>query len=180
MMIKGSKVGLRAVEKEDLDQLKDWRNIPEFRKNFRETKELSSEHQNLWFESLQKTQAINFMFVIERLSDNELLGAAGLLYTNWAIRSADVSFYIGYEKKYIDEEGYAEDAAKVLFDYGFNELNLNKVWMELYEYDSKKLDFFKNKFKFKEDGKLRENCFYEGRYWDSFILSLLKKEFNES
>ena len=34
-MIKGKKVGLRAVEKQDLPILRDWRNIVEFRKNFR-------------------------------------------------------------------------------------------------------------------------------------------------
>ncbi len=34
VMIKGQKVGLRAVEKEDLPFLRDWRNIPDFRKQF--------------------------------------------------------------------------------------------------------------------------------------------------
>ena len=38
-MIKGKIVGLRSVEFKDLEQLKDWRNIPSFRKNFREFRE---------------------------------------------------------------------------------------------------------------------------------------------
>ena len=34
-MIKGKKITLRSVEFEDLEKLKDWRNNPYFRKNFR-------------------------------------------------------------------------------------------------------------------------------------------------
>ena len=38
-MIAGNKIGLRAVEKK-IYSLRDWRNIPEFRKHFREVREL--------------------------------------------------------------------------------------------------------------------------------------------
>ena len=48
--------------------------------------------------------------------------------------------------------------------------------MELCEFDSKKIEFFKNEFNFKQDGPLRENCYEEGKYWDSIIISLLKNE----
>ena len=175
-MIKGELVGLRAVEQEDLIHLRDWRNIPNFRKNFREVRELSLEDQNAWFDSLQKTKQINFMFVIVDLKTNEIIGAAGLLYTNWIIRSADYSFYIGHDQLYIGNDGRAEEATQLLLNYGFNDLNLNKVWMELYEYDEEKINFFMSKFKFKKDGLLRENCFHAGRYWDSLIISLLKSD----
>ena len=39
-MLKGKIVGLVAVEKEDLPCLKEWRNNSEFRKYFREYREL--------------------------------------------------------------------------------------------------------------------------------------------
>ena len=52
-MIKGKFIGLRAVEKEDLQLLRDWRNISSFRRNFREVRELSMYDQEKWFESLQ-------------------------------------------------------------------------------------------------------------------------------
>ena len=111
-MLKGNKVGLRAVEKTDLPFFKDWRNIPEFRKNFREVRELSLSDQEAWYESLQKTKHINYMFTIVDLEDDQPIGAAGLLYVNWIIRSADFSFYIGKNNSYIDNEGYSEDASK--------------------------------------------------------------------
>ena len=70
-MIKGNKVGLRALEKEDLNLLRDWRNLPSFRKNFREVRELSLSDQESWFESLQQTKHVNFMFIIVDLKSNE-------------------------------------------------------------------------------------------------------------
>mgnify|MGYP000415694275 CR=1 FL=1 len=175
-MIKGNKVGLRALEKEDLANLKEWRNIPAFRKHFREVRELSLADQEQWMVHLQNTRDKNFMFGIERLSDGKLIGACGLLYVNWVIRSADYSFYIGEEEAYIDDKGWAKEATELLLDYGFGSLNLNKVWMELYEFDKQKIEFFTQQFGFKQDGVLRDNCFEEGRYWDSVLISMLKNE----
>ena len=175
-MIKGNLVGLRAVEKDDLKLLRDWRNLTSFRKNFREVRELSLNDQESWFDSLQRTKHINFMFTIIDLKTNQPIGAAGLLYINWVIRSADFSFYLGEDEIYIGEDGRAEEATQILVDYGFNNLNLHKIWMELYEFDIQKIEFFTNKFNFKKDGLLRDNCFESGRYWNSHIISLIRDE----
>jgi RimJ/RimL family protein N-acetyltransferase len=170
-MIKGKFVGLRAVEKEDLKLLRDWRNISNFRRNFREVRELSLIDQEGWFDHLQKTKHINYMFTIVDLNTQKPIGAAGLLYINWIIRSADFSFYIGEDEAYIDDKGLAEEATQLLINYGFNNLNLHKIWMELYEFDKVKIDFFMTKFGFKKDGVLRDNCFEDGKYFDSFLIS---------
>ncbi|MFL0125240.1 GNAT family N-acetyltransferase [Tenacibaculum maritimum] len=145
-MITGKNIGLRAVEKEDLPYLRDWRNIPNFRKHFREVRELSLTDQEAWFESLQKTKHINYMFTIVDLKTNRPIGAGGILYINWIIRSGDFSFYIGEDEMYIGNDGKAKEAAELLIDYGFKNLNLHKIWMELYEFDTQKIDFFKNYF----------------------------------
>ena len=174
-MITGKLTGLRAVEKEDLVILRDWRNIPKFRKNFREVRELNLSNQEKWYYKSCVGNPNDFMFIIVDLNTNEQIGAAGLLYINWIIRSADFSFYIGKNKSYIDEEGFAKDAAEHLIDYGFSTLNLHKIWMELYEFDTKKINFFTKQLGFQKDGVLRDNCYEDGKYWDSYILSLLNK-----
>jgi RimJ/RimL family protein N-acetyltransferase len=175
-MLTGKKTGLRAVEKEDLSYLRDWRNIPAFRRNFREVRELNMHNQEQWF-AKTFSNPNDFMFTITDLENKEPIGAAGLLYINWIIRSADFSFYIGKNEWYIDDKGYAADAANLLISYGFNNLNLNKIWMELYEFDKKKIDFFTKEFNFKQDGLLRQNCFEDGKYHDSVIISLLKDDY---
>lgn len=177
-MIKGNLVGLRAVEITDLETLRNWRNNPAFRRNFREVREINMQNQQAWFERTNAS-ANDFMFVFENLESGETVGAGGLLYTNWIIRSADFSFYIGFENSYIDEKGFAEDAAALLIKYGFENLNLNKIWMELYEFDERKIKFFTEKFGFVREGTLRDNCFEDGKYWNSYIYSLLRREYEK-
>lgn len=178
-MIKGKLVGLRAVEREDLSLLRDWRNIPDFRKNFREVRELNMENQEKWFERIIENSKNDFMFIIERLKDKKPIGVCGLVYVNWIIRSTDFSFYIGDEAKYIDDDGYTEEAASLLLNYGFEDINMHKIWMELYEFDSKKIEFFTKKFDFSRDGLLRDNCFEGGKYYNSNIYSLLESEYKK-
>lgn len=175
-MIKGTKVGLRSIEKEDLGLLRDWRNIQHFRRNFREYRELNMVNQESWFGKVSVSPN-DFMFIIERLEDKVPLGVCGLLYINWIIRSADYSFYIGHKEAYIDPTGCAEEASHLLIGYGFKNLNLHKIWMELYEFDDRKINFFTQKFGFHQDGVLRDNCFEDGVYHNSYIFSLLSKEY---
>jgi len=137
-MIKGELVGLRAVEREDLRVMRDWRNLSEFRKNFREYRELNMEMQIKWFEKFVIEDNNTQMFIIERLKDSKSIGVCGLVYINWVIKSTDISFYIGEKKAYIDSLGYADEAFNLLMKYAFDQLNMHKLWTELYEFDTKK------------------------------------------
>ena len=176
-MLKGKLVSLHAVEKEDLQQFRDWRNNPEFSKHFREYRELNMRQQEIWFEEKVVQDNTTLMFSIRRNEDNELLGCCGFVYINWVHRHADLSLYIGWNDAYIDEEGYAEESCRLLLEYGFNELCLNKVWTEIYEFDEKKKVLY-DKFGFQQDGLLRQNYWYNGKWWDSRILSLLVSDFS--
>ncbi len=175
-MLKGGKVNLMPIEREDLPLLKYWRNLPEYRKYFREYKEINNEMQEKWYDNKVIDDNSTLMFSIKSIDNSQLLGCCGLCYINWIHRYADLSLYIGWNETYIDKEGYAEDSCKILFDYGFNELNLNKIWTEIYEFDDRKYELY-HKLGFKNDGLLREQYYYEGKWWNSHILSLLKREY---
>lgn len=178
-MLKGRKVGLVGIERRDLKQLLDWRNNPDFRKHFREHRELNMQQQEKWYEERVLKDPATIMFSIRRLGDDELLGACGLVYINWVYKHADLSLYIGWNDSYIDREGYAEETTRLMLDYAFNEMGLNKVWTEIYLFDKKKKKLYDG-FGFHIDGVLRQNYFYEGRYWDSYILSILASEWKRS
>ena len=174
-MIKGKKVGLAAVEKGDLKQLLDWRNNPDFRKYFREFRELSMAQQAYWFEEKVVKDPTTQMFSVHNVKDGELLGCCGLVYINWVAKHADLSLYIGWNNAYIDDAGYAEESCRLLLDYGFKKLALNKIWTEIYIFDEKKKKLY-DRLGFKVDGILRQNCFHDGKFWDSYVLSILASE----
>ena len=115
------------------------------------------------------------MFVIIDCANDELIGVTGLTYIDWVNHHADVHFYIGKDNLWIDDI-YSPKAIKIILDYGFEILNLNKIWAEIYEIDKQKLKFF-DKLGFKIDANLREHYFYKGKYHTSHILSVLKSEY---
>lgn len=175
-MLIGDKIILTAVEKEDLVQLKEWRNNENYRKLFREYRELNTEMQINWFNKYVLNDKSTIMFSIRRKEDNLLVGCCGLCYINWIYRYADLSLYIGYEDVYIDEIGYAEESCQLIFEYAFNRLNLNKIWTEIYSIDSKKNSLY-TKLGLNLDGVLRENYFYDGKWINSNIYSILRTDF---
>lgn len=172
-MIKGQVVGLRAIEKKDLPRLLEWRNQPEFRQYFREYRELNSDHQMLWYENHIMKETSTKMFAIVELSTNELIGACGLCYIDWINRNADFSIYIGKDNLYIDDT-YAVDAAKLLEKYGFEELNLHRLYAEIYSIDEKKLIFFKN-LGFKKEGHFKDTHWTHGNWVDSIYFAKINK-----
>lgn len=174
-MLKGNKIYLTSIEKADLEQLRLWRNRTDYRKFFREYREISRDMQEKWYETKVLGDPSTIMFSIRDLEIDELLGCCGLCYINWVHRHADLSLYIGWNEEYIDNKGIAEESCRILFDYGFSELSLNKIWTEIYEFDSKKYDLY-CKLGFQKDGFLREQYYYDGRWWNSYILSLLQKD----
>ncbi|MED5018431.1 GNAT family protein [Paenibacillus chibensis] len=170
-MLKGNYVGLRAIEKEDLNRLQSWRNQPEFRRFFREYRELNSSNQAEWFEKTVLKDRNTVMFAIEELATRDLIGACGLCYIDWINRNADFSIYIGKDNLYIDEI-YADDAAKIMISYGFDELGLHRLWSEIYEFDELKQMLF-NRIGFQLDGRHRHTHWSEGKWSDSLFYSLI-------
>jgi len=174
MILGKSYVSLRAIEKDDLLQLMQWRNKPEFRKFFRENSEINIEKQYKWFDMINGANSSHKMFAILDLKTNKLIGACGLCYIDWINRSADFSIYIGHKDIYIDEK-YAVEAAKLMIDYGFNILNLHRLWAEIYSIDEAKKTFF-DIINFKLDGELRHTYWHNNKWHNSLFYSLLSHD----
>lgn len=172
-MLRGEYTGLRAIEKTDLPELLAWRNQPEYRQFFREFRELSLENQNQWFTNKVLNDKSTIMFAIEDLADGKLIGACGLCYIDWINRNADFSIYIGRNNVYIDDV-YAVDAARQMIKYGFGELNLHRMWTEIYSIDSKKKEFFET-LGFELEGVHRQTHWTNGKWCDSLFWGLLNK-----
>ncbi len=200
-MIAGRLTALRAIEERDLAQLLAWRNRPELRRYFREYRELNSTQQRAWFDSKVIGDVGTRMFAIVEAPEGRLLGeaqegrllgeaqagrllgvapegrllgACGLCYIDWVNRTADFSIYIGADNLYIDQQ-LAPDAALALISYGFDELGLNRLWSEIYAFDTAKAAFFQQ-LGFTLDGRHRQTHWAEGAWHDSLYYSLLASD----
>lgn len=176
-MLRGKLTGLRAIEREDLPFLLEWRNRPQYRRYFREFRELGLSQQGAWFENVVLKDHRTLMFAIVELSTSRLLGACGLCYIDWVNRNADFSIYLGADDLYIDDL-LAPDAATTMARYAFDELGMHRLWSEIYDFDRPKQRFFEQ-LGFTLDGRHRQTHWAEGGWHDSLFYGLLAQEFKE-
>jgi len=174
-MVIGKKVILKKVERENLEQLREWRNNPDLRKYFREYRLINSENQQKWYEDRVLGDSNQYNFEIRDKSNNKLIGHCGLYYINWISRTGEFGIYVG-DQDY-RSGGYGSDALRTLIKYGFEDLNLNRIWCEVYD-NNAALEVYKH-IGFVYEGKMRENYYNEGKYWDSHLMGMLRKEYEQ-
>ncbi|MAG24695.1 GNAT family N-acetyltransferase [Candidatus Pacearchaeota archaeon] len=172
-MIEGKKVYLQAVEEKSIEQLRQWRNNPVLRQYFREYREINKKMQSEWFNNRVCNNQNQVDFEIRDKETQKLIGHCGLYYIDWINRKAEFTIYIG-DFNYRNG-GYGSDALRTLIKYGFNNLNLNRIWCEVYS-NNKAIDIYRH-IGFKDEGILREQYFDAGIYWNSHILGMLKSDF---
>ena len=116
-------------------------------------------------------------FAIILLKNDELIGNCSIYRENDNARVAELGIFIGDEK--FRNNGYGQEALNLLLDYGFNYLSLNSVYLNVFSFNDVAINCYK-KIGFKEAGRLRENYFLNGKYYDVVYMDILKKEFNGS
>ena len=174
-MIVGKKCYLTDVDPDSNETLRSWRNNPEIRQYFREHREITRSMQKDWYEKRVHNNPNQYDFEIHDIETKKLIGHCGLYYVNWIARMAEFSIYVGdmdYRGK-----GIGSDALRTLIKYGFSQLNLNKIWCEVYSNNSA-LEIYR-KVGFVDEGVLRQNHFKDGAYVDSYVLSMLRSEWTD-
>lgn len=167
-MIEGKFVHLRSLEETDLPTLRDFRNKNFVRLTTREFRLLNMINQKQWFESLYKSNPPSaIMFGIEN-KKNKLIGICGLTYIDWKNKHAEISIILS--KKNWQRSKEAKNTIELLMQYGFEELNLHRIWSEIFEISLENIRLFE-KMKFVKEGKLREKLWRKGEWHDSFIYS---------
>lgn len=133
-------VWLEEIEREDLRTLKRWRNSDDVRYRSREYRFLNMVNQNDWFESMSRDRNSDMFLIMARDEDSRTLqnkfgtgpiGVCGLCYIDWVNRHAEVSIYIGVKK--FRRKGIGSLVLTQLDVRAFGELNLEKLWAEVYE-----------------------------------------------
>ena len=175
-MFEGKFVILRALEKEDLSSLKEWRNSLHVRKSTREYKLLNMINQKNWFESIhQSTPPKDIMFGILN-KRKKLIGVTGLTHIDWKNRNSEISIY--FSTKNWQTKPEAKEVINLIMEYGFEELNLNRLYVEIFSLMEENTNLF-TKMKFIKEGQLREKIWRQNKWWDTLIFSKLAKEYKK-
>jgi RimJ/RimL family protein N-acetyltransferase len=114
-----------------------------------------------------------FAFAIRTLEDNHLVGEIDLSGINWASGEAIVG--IGISNRNDWGKGYGTDAMCILLRFAFTELNLHRVFLNVFEYNPRAIRSYE-KCGFKHEGRQRQVLNREGRRWDLIFMGILKEE----
>ena len=175
MNIKGKKVTLRAIEKEDLELMREMLNDPEIENlvvgwAF----PISKYQQEKWYENNINNNN-NLRFIIET-QDKEKVGMISLINLDWKNRKANYGIKLKNLKN--RNQGIGTDSLLTLMKYSFEELNLNKIETTILETNSISRNFhLKNGWQ--EEGLLREIVFKNGKYINGYAMGILKRDYED-
>jgi RimJ/RimL family protein N-acetyltransferase len=173
-MIEGKLVRLRAVEPEDAENAFRWINDREVTHGLMARYPYSLETEREWVKNATKPLDFgNARFAIET-KDGQHIGHCGLHGGSAENRRAELGIMIG-EKEYWGR-GFGTDAMLTLLRFAFEQMNLNKVSLGVFEFNERGLGMYK-KCGFVEEGRFREDLFQDGRYWDLVRMSILRREY---
>lgn len=166
------------MEKDDLPLFVRWFNDPDVRRNLKIFQPLSFGQEELWYADVLAKPVEEQPLCIEIMQDGEwvLIGNLGFMAVNSHDRSAELGIAIG-EKNFWGK-GFGTEALLLLVQHGFDNLNLNRIYLHVYETNPRAISSYE-KVGFSIEGHLRQARYLDGRYIDVLLMSILKDEWEK-
>lgn len=116
-------------------------------------------------------------FRIRLNEDKRLIGFAALHSIEWNNGTAVLSIGIGDSED--RGKGYGTEALNLLLQYAFLELNLHRIGLDVISYNDPAIQSY-IKAGFKEEGRIREAVFREGKRYDRIYMGIFKRDWYET
>lgn len=167
----GELVRLRAAEEDDLPWINEHFWVPAVTRFLSVAWPEPLAGTRAWLERSRSEDTVGL--VVETLAGGEIVGAAGLEARSSRERSAALGIWLA-EPHW--GRGYGTDAVRTLCGYGFREMNLHRIQLQVYPFNERGLRAYE-RVGFREEGRLRDALFVDGRHHDVIVMGLLASEF---
>lgn len=118
---------------------------------------------------------LEFEFNIETLAEKQTIGFVGLDGSGIRSPHRDAFVGIGIGEPEFWGKGYGTDAMKLILRYGFLELNLHRISLDVFDYNPRAIRSYE-KAGFKLEGRARGTLLREGRRWDEIFMGVLRED----
>jgi RimJ/RimL family protein N-acetyltransferase len=175
-MLKGKNVLLRPIKRSDISYFLKWFNDPEVVQYLEMYLPMTEMSEEKFIEELGTTRAkSDVILVIEVIegTSTKPIGNCGLHEIDSKDRKALFGIVIG-EKDYWSK-GYGREAARLMINYGFQQLNLHRISSGAFAFNERSMKLQKE-VGFREEGRLRQAFFKNGQYHDLIQFGLLREE----
>jgi RimJ/RimL family protein N-acetyltransferase len=172
-MIAGESVILRALDTEDLDRCFRWWNDPQIVRTLKSRYPTPFFKEAEWLEGAVRSTPEERHFAIERRDSREHIGNASIHQIDWVSRRAKFNLFIGEPSAW--NKGFGGDAIRALVRFAFDEMNLTKLRIDVFEYNERGRHLLETNG-FVQEGKLAREFYREGSYHDVVIYSIFRDD----
>ncbi len=175
-MWRSEKVELGPIKREYLPRYVEWFNDWEMSQYMVPGMPipLTLEDETDWFER-RRGDRNSVVFAILALPQKELVGNCGLHELDWKNRKAMFGIFIG-NKDYWGK-GYGTDATRTLLRYAFEQLGMNRIELEVYDFNPRAIRAYE-KAGFRRDGTRRQALYREGAFHDIYLMGIVREDWD--
>jgi RimJ/RimL family protein N-acetyltransferase len=177
-IIASGRVYLRPLEAADAELYRRWRADaePMALAGWRDPAPMSLAQVEARIERLAKEQGDDvYNFLICLLGDERPIGEVSLGHIDRKGGSAELGIFIGEPDEW--GKGYGTDAVNALVDFGFGELRLERIWLEVWTENARARRAYE-KAGFVYEATLRNDRYEGGRFTSGDVMSILRDEWS--
>jgi len=158
--MKEARIFLRPIKTDDEEILVKWRNQDRIIEGLFSHRGPTLEEHRRWFARYVEDQSRE-EFMICLAKSEKPIGTIGLSNIDSEDRKAEYGILIG-EPDCLGK-GFAREASELILDYGFNQLNLQKIYLKVLEKNEAAVALYK-KIGFEIEGVLKREAFKDKEY----------------
>jgi RimJ/RimL family protein N-acetyltransferase len=170
-MIAGEHIILRAFEREDAERCYRWMNDPNIVRTLKSRYPIAFQNEMEWLDRAMHASVTERHFAIERKDDRTHVGNASIHDIEWVSRVASFGLFIGEPSAW--NRGFGSDAIRTLVRFAFDEMNLRKLRIDVFDYNDRAKHVLETQG-FVQEGRLRAEFYRDGAYHDIVILSTFR------
>jgi len=169
----GDRIYLRPLDAEtDLDRCLRWINDSAVLVALGRRQPTGRVSERQWLEEQYKTDSQMNLAILLKDEDRHI-GNCGFNEIDYANRSGIFGILIGEKDAW--GHGYGPEAARLILKFGFEELGLHRIGLEVYSHNARAIRAYE-KVGFVREGTLRESYYRNGAYHDTIVMSVLEPE----
>ncbi len=136
------------------------------------TEEDVREFVQMFLDHQQQVPRIKFQLAVVLKVTGELIGNCGIRLKSADAHEADIGYELNPEYW---GQGYATEAARAIVQFGFTRFRLHRIWSWCIA-DNTGSARVLEKLGMRQEGRLRENEYFKGRWWDTLLYAILDYE----
>ncbi|NJD99712.1 N-acetyltransferase [Thermococcus sp. LS1] len=176
IILKGEKVSLGVILREDIPKIWEWNNDREVTKTLADPSDVSTlEEWMKWYENLTTKKLTKRAFAILN-EEGKIVGTVIVSRIDFRNGTAEIGYFLGKEHW---NRGYGSEAVELTLKYCFRYMNLRKVFARTYENNAASIRILE-KNGFKLVGKLRKHAWTPDGYVDILLYDIMKEEWKDA